>query len=132
MWRAEQLLWSWLANAVALGVCVAVMDRVSVDGAGSLITAALLFGILNTFLKPLVKLITLPLAVITLRIAWFFVAMLMLWLTSVIVDGFDIHGFRGLFWATIVIWVVNLVLDLVPGPWRGSRRERQSLIRRES
>jgi putative membrane protein len=132
MWRAEQLLWSWLANAVALGVCVAVMDRVSVDGAGSLITAALLFGILNTFLKPLVKLITLPLAVITLRIAWFFVAMLMLWLTSIIVDGFDIHGFRGLFWATIVIWVVNLVLDLVPGPWRGSRRERQSLIRRES
>lgn len=123
MWRVEQLLWSWLANAVALGVCVAFMDRVSVDGAGSLITAALLFGILNTFLKPLVKFITLPLAVITLRIAWFFVAMLMLWLTTLIVGGFDVHGFRGFFWATIVIWVVNLVLDLVPGPWRGTRRD---------
>jgi uncharacterized membrane protein YvlD (DUF360 family) len=49
--------------------------------------------------------------------------MLMLWLTDLLVGGFDIHGLSALFWATIVVWIVNLVLDFVPGPWRGSRRD---------
>ena len=58
------------------------------DNAGALIWAALLFGILNTILKPFIRLLTLPLAVITLGLIWFGVAMLMLWLTAVLIDGF--------------------------------------------
>jgi putative membrane protein len=122
MWRPRELLFSLIANAAALAVAVAVLDKVEVDSFGDLVNAALVFGVLNTFLKPLVKLVTLPLAVITLRLVWFFVAALMLKLTAIIVDGFDIHGLRGLFWATLLVWVVNLVLDLAPGPWRGTRR----------
>jgi putative membrane protein len=123
MWRLRELLFSLIANAIALAVVVALLDKVEVDSVGDLINSALVFGFLNTFLKPLVKLVTLPLAVITLRLAWFFVAMLMLKLTAVIIDGFDIHGFRALFWATLIVWVVNLVLDLAPGPWRRTRRD---------
>ncbi len=123
VWRLRELLFSLIANAIALAVVVALLDKVEVDSVGDLINSALVFGVLNTFLKPLVKLVTLPLAVITLRLAWFFVAMLMLKLTAVIIDGFDIHGFRALFWATLIVWVVNLVLDLAPGPWRGTRRD---------
>jgi putative membrane protein len=123
MWRLRELLFSLIANAIALAVVVALLDKVEVDSVGNLINSALVFGFLNTFLKPLVKLVTLPLAVITLRLAWFFVAMLMLKLTAVIIDGFDIHGFRALFWATLIVWVVNLVLDLAPGPWRRTRRD---------
>ena len=89
---------------------------------GDLVLAALLFGILNTFLKPVLKLLTLPLAVITLRLIWFGVAMLMLLITAAIVDSFDIHGFWALVWATLIVWVVNLLLDLLPGPWRARRR----------
>jgi putative membrane protein len=106
-----------------LGVVVAVLSGVEVDSAGDLIKAALLFGILNTILKPFLRLLTLPLAFITLGLIWFGVAMLMLWLTDLLVSGFDIHGFRALFWATIVVWAVNIVLDFVPGPWRGTRRD---------
>ena len=123
MWRLRELLFSLIANAIALAVVVALLDKVEVDSVGDLINSALVFGFLNTFLKPLVKLVTLPLAVITLRLAWFFVAMLMLKLTALIIDGFEIHGFRALFWATLIVWVVNLVLDLAPGPWRGTRRD---------
>ena len=50
-------------------------------------------------------------------------AMLMLWVTDLLVSGFDIHGFRSLVYATIVVWAVNIVLDFVPGPWRGTRRD---------
>ena len=120
---AKQLTLSWIANAVVLGIVVAVLNGVTVDSAGDLIRAALLFGILNTILKPILRLLTLPLAFITLGLIWFGVAMLMLWLTDLLVSGFDIHNFRSLVYATIVVWAVNVVLDFVPGPWRGTRRD---------
>ncbi len=120
---AKQLTLSWIANAVVLAVVVAVLDGVTVDSAGDLIRAALLFGILNTILKPILRLLTLPLAFITLGLIWFGVAMLMLWLTDLLVSGFEINNFRSLVWATIVVWAVNVVLDFVPGPWRGTRRD---------
>ena len=120
---AKQLTLSWIANAVVLGVVVAVLDGVTVDNAGDLIRAALLFGILNTILKPVLRLLTLPLAFITLGLIWFGVAMVMLWLTSIFIDGFSIHGFWTYVWATVIVWVVNVVLDFVPGPWRDTRRD---------
>ena len=120
---ARSLFFSWAANAVALVVVIAVFDKVTIGSLGDLILAALLFGILNTVLKPVIKAITLPLAIITLRLAWFGVSMLMLILTAAIIDSFDIHGFWALVWATVVIWVVNLVLDIAPGPWKGTRRD---------
>jgi uncharacterized membrane protein YvlD (DUF360 family) len=57
--------------------------------------------------------VTLPLAIVTLGIAWFFVSLLMLWLTDLIIGGFDIDGFRNYVWATIIVWAVNVVLDVL-------------------
>ena len=79
-------------------------------------------------MKPILKLLTLPLAIVTLGIAWFFVAAFMLLITDAIVGGFDIDGFWTLVWATVIVWVVNLVLDLAPGPWRGTRRDRNLFL----
>ena len=66
---------------------------------------------------------TIALQFITLGLIWFGVSMLMLWLTDLFVSGFEIHGFMSLVWATIIVWAVNVVLDFVPGPWRGTRRD---------
>jgi putative membrane protein len=110
------LLASWLANAIVLGVTAWLLNGVSVNGSGwTLIWAALVFGILNTILKPILKFITFPLAVFTLGIAWFFVSMLMLWLTQLIVGGFDISGFWTYVWATLIVWIVNVALDALFG-----------------
>jgi putative membrane protein len=117
MTLTQRLLVSWLANAVMLAVADLVLTKVTVSSAGNLILAAALFGILNTFLKPIARLLTLPLAIVTLGIAWFFVSMLMLYLTQAIVSGFSIHGFWTLVWATIIVWVVDLVLDIAMGSW---------------
>jgi putative membrane protein len=113
---------SWAANALILAVLALVMGPVTFGGVGDLLTAAALFGILNTFLKPILRLLTLPLAVITLGVIWFFVSMLMLAITSWVVNGFEIDGFWALVWSTIVVWILNLVLDWF-GPWRGTRRD---------
>jgi putative membrane protein len=118
------LLASWAANAVALGVTSWILSGVSVnDSFWTLVWASLVFGILNTILKPILKLVTLPLAVITLGIAWFFVSLLMLWLTDLIIGAFDIKGFWNYVWATIIVWAVNLVIDLV---FRGEGRHLES------
>jgi putative membrane protein len=108
------LLVSWAANAVVLGITAWILAGVSVNGSTSTtIWAALVFGILNTILKPILKLLTLPLALLTFGIAWFFVSMLMLWLTTLIVGKFTIDGFWNYVWATIIVWAVNVVLDVL-------------------
>jgi putative membrane protein len=108
------LLLSWLANVVALGVTTWILSGVTNDGSTwTLIWAALVFGILNTILKPILKFLTFPLALFTFGIAWFFVSMLMLWLTDLIIGDFDISGFWNYVWATIIVWAVNLVVDLL-------------------
>jgi putative membrane protein len=99
-------------NAAVLGLMGWVLSGVTFHGSTwTVIFAAAVFGVLNTILKPILKLITLPLALLTLGIAWFLVSMLMLWLTVLIVSKFDIDGFWNYVWATIIIWVLNMIVD---------------------
>ncbi len=120
---------SWLTNALVLGVVVALLSGVTVSSAGALLIAAAVFGVLNTLLKPLLRLVTLPLAILTFGIAWFFVSLLMLLLTRGIVSGFHVHGFWTLVEATLIVWAVNLVLDLTPGPWQITGKRRRMNLR---
>ena len=106
------ILVSWVSNAVALGFAGLVLTGVTFHHSfWTLILAAAVFGVFNTILKPILKLLTLPFAIITLGIAWFFVSMLMLWLTDLIVGKFSIHGFWNYVWATLIVWAANLVVD---------------------
>jgi putative membrane protein len=123
---------SWGTNALVLAIVAGLLAGVTVSSVGALIVAAAVFGVLNTMLKPLMRLVTLPLAILTLGIAWFFVSLLMLVLTNDIVDGFHIRGFWSFVEATLIVWLVNLGLDFTPGPWQvtGHRRRRSEIRRR--
>jgi putative membrane protein len=116
---------SWLTNSLILGLVALALADVQVEDAPSLLLAAAVFGVLNTVVKPVLRFVTLPLAILTLGVAWFFVSLLMLVITDAIVSGFDIHGFWTLVAATLIVWAVNLVLDLTPGPWQITGRRRQ-------
>jgi len=129
---AARLGISWLTNALVLAIVAWLLSDVTVKNFGSLLVAAAVFGVLNTLLKPLLRLVTLPLAVLTLGIAWFFVSMLMLDITDAIVGGFHISGFWTLVAAALIVWLVNLALDFTPGPWqvagrRGRRQRRRGI-----
>jgi putative membrane protein len=107
-----RILVGWAVDAAALALAAWIFTGISVGGsAGTLIFAALVYGILATFVKPLLKLLTLPLAILTLGIAWFFVAMFILWLTDLIVSGMHIDGFWDLVGGTIVVWAVGVIAD---------------------
>lgn len=121
---------SWLTNALVLLVVTVLLTGVTASGVGAVLVAAAVFGVLNTILKPLLRLVTLPLAIFTLGIAWFFVSMLMLVITKALVSGFDISGFWTLVGATLIVWVVNVLLDFTPGPWQVTGKRRRRNLRR--
>jgi putative membrane protein len=118
----------WLTNAILLWAVVALLAHASTRNVGTLLLAAAIYGVLNTVLKPILRLVTLPLAIVSFGVVWFFVSLLMLLLTKDLVSGFHIHGFWTYVAAGLIIWAVNLALDLTPGPWQltGKRRRRQA------
>lgn len=119
MWIASTLMLrrfvvTWFFNIVALWVAAELIDGIGYSGnEWVVVLAALVFSLVNIFVKPLVILLTLPLVILTLGLALFFVNLLMLYLTSWIVDDFKVESFGAAILATIIVWVVNTVLEAV-------------------
>ena len=110
-----RLIALWACNVAALFVADALIDGISFDDAWKVVIAGAVFGIVNFIVKPIVTLLSLPVIVLTLGIALFFVNLLMLALTALLVSGFDIDGFWAAVGGTIVVWAVNAILSAVFG-----------------
>src|SRR5580765_7494092 len=104
----QRIAIGWAIDSLALAAAAFIFSGVY-GSAAAVIGAALVFGLLSSFVKPVLKFLTFPLALLTFGIAWFFVALFILWLTSAIVSGFHIDGFWTLVGATIVVWLVGAV-----------------------
>src|SRR5436190_12232124 len=102
----QRLATGWAIDSLALAVAAWIFSDVY-GSAAAVVGAALVFGLLSSFVKPVLKFLTFPLALLTFGIAWFFVALFILWLTSAIVSGFHIDGFWTLVGATVVVWLVG-------------------------
>ena len=119
---AVRLVLAWVVDAVALALVAWIFSGVSVGGsAGTLLLAAIVFGLLSSFMKPVLKVVTFPLALVTLGAAWYGVAMFVLWLTSAIVGGFVVAGFWTLVGATFVVWAVGAAADRALFPKKNRR-----------
>lgn len=114
-------------NLAALWVASEVLDDVSYGGSfGVLVLAAAVFTVANWIVKPVVTVLALPLIILTLGVAYFFVNALMLVVTGWVVDDFDVGGFWTVVGATIVVWLVNMVISAAVGDMRRSRERRRS------
>ena len=106
-------------NALALWIANALWDSVSIHGFWAYFIGALVLGIANAVLKPILAILTLPLIVLTLGIAYFAINVAMLALAEWIAPNFSIDGFWTYVGATIVVWLVNVsvgwLLDRVRG-----------------
>jgi putative membrane protein len=106
-----ELLARLVGNLAALWVASEIFDEMTYgDSFWVLLLAALVFTIVNWVVKPIVAILSIPFIIVTLGIAYFFVNVLMLLLTSVIVPDFAVGGFWTYVGATIIIWLVNLVI----------------------
>ena len=109
-----------LVTAVALWVAVALVPGIEYQGGiGGLLGVALVFGIVNAVVRPILVVLTCPLVLLTLGLFLFVLNALMLWLTSALAGALGIHFTVSGFWAAllggIVIGLVSTVLNVFVG-----------------
>ena len=107
-----------LVNAAALWVATQVVPGVSYAGGPvPMLGVALVFGVLNASLRPLAKILTFPLIIVTLGIFALVINGLMLWLTSSLSSalglGFHVSGFWAAFWGGLVVSLVSMILSML-------------------
>ena len=107
-----------LVNAAALWVATRLVPGVSFTGGWlPLLAVALVFGVLNAFIRPVTKLLTCPLILLTLGLFSFVVNGLMLWLTSALSGaldlGFHVTGFWAAFLGALVVSLVSTILSML-------------------
>jgi putative membrane protein len=124
----KYLLIRLLVSAVALGVATWVVSGITLGPgsvwkkAGTLIVVALIFGVINAILKPLIKVVGCAFYVLTLGLIALVVNGLLLWLTSVVAGHlnvpFHVNGFWAGLWGAIIVgivsWLLNLFVDSRP------------------
>ena len=121
------IIWRLLINAAALWAATRITPGISFDGDWrTLLVVALIFGVLNVSVRPLLWFMTLPLLIVTLGLFTFVLNALMLWLTGVVSEwlglGFHVAGFGAAFLGALVVSVVSFMLSLFVGANRRERR----------
>ena len=99
-------------NALALWVANAIWDSVSIHGFWAYFIGAVVLGIANAVIKPILAILTLPLIVLTLGIFYLFINILMVLLAEWIAPNFSIDGFWTYVGVVFIIWLVNWVASL--------------------
>lgn len=111
-----RLLLNWLLSALVLLMVAYVVPGFHLSGLGAALWAVIVIGFVNATLGLFLKLITLPLTVLTLGIFWFIINALMLELASAFVPGFHITSFGAAFLGAIVLMLVNMLIKWLVRP----------------
>lgn len=111
--QALQFLVKWLTNIIALFVVINIVPGVSASSSQALIVAALIIGLLNAFLRPVLILMTLPFTIATLGLFTLIINGLMFYLASKFVIGFNVLGFWSAFWAALLFSIISFILNLI-------------------
>ena len=122
----RKLLFRWVINAVAVYVAIKVVSGITVEGGWTVyFWVALILGLVNAVIAPVIKTLTCPLILLTLGLFTLVVNGLMLWLTSVIAGGlgigFYVEDFLAALLGALVISVVSFVLSVLTGVNREER-----------
>jgi putative membrane protein len=123
-----QILIRLLINAGALWAATRVVSGISFTGDWRLLfVVALVFGVLNAAVRPVLWLMTLPLLLLTLGLFTFVLNAAMLWLTGAVSEafglGFHVEGFRAAFLGALVVSIVSFMLSLFVSSTRHGERE---------
>jgi putative membrane protein len=115
-----QFILRLLATAAALYVAVALVPGIVYDGGiAGLLGVALVFGVVNAFIRPILQVLTCPLVVLTLGLFVFILNAFLLWLTAQLAQAlgiqFDVIGFWSAFVGAILIAIVSTALNLFVG-----------------
>jgi len=106
-----RLLITWLINAVALMALPFLMSSVVVTNFTTALIAALVLGLVNTLIRPLLVILTLPVTVLSLGLFILVINALLFWMVSQFIDGFQVAGFWSAFIAAILYSIISWALS---------------------
>ena len=106
-----RLLLVWLINAIALLALPYLLPSITVDSLPTALIAALILGLVNTFIRPLLILLTLPATLLTLGLFIFVINGLLFWFVGSFVQGFQVAGFWSAFFGAIVYSIISWALS---------------------
>lgn len=108
-----RLLLIWLINTIALFTLPWLTDSVQIDSFSTALVAALVLALVNTLIRPILLLLTLPVTVLTLGLFIFVINGLMFWAVSDLVSGFQVAGFGsailGAFLYSVISWALSAI-----------------------
>lgn len=107
-----KLLLRLVISTLAVLVAANLVPGVEVNGTVTAIIVAIVLGILNTFLKPVLQILALPITIITLGLFYFVVNVFIIYLASYLVEGFYINGFISALLFGLVVSVVSAILGM--------------------
>jgi len=85
------------------------ISEVTLESTETLFYAGITIGIINFFIRPIIKLITFPLRLLTLGLFTFFINIGIVWFTKALFEGVEIEGFIALLYTTIIIWIMEFI-----------------------
>ncbi len=106
-----KLIVKWLLSASALLLVAYIYSGVVITSFGAAMLAALVIGLLNTFVRPILVLLTLPVTVVTLGLFLFIINALMFWAASGILDGFQVQGFVAALVGSLIYTLIGVVIE---------------------
>lgn len=112
----------WLIHGLSLVVVVNIISGIRVDNWQTMAIAALVLGLLNAFLRPVLLLFTLPINVLTLGLFTLFINAGLFSLASWLVRGFSVAGFWNAFFGALVFSITSGLLNLIFNPDRDDKR----------
>ena len=106
-----KLIAKWLLSAAALLAVAYLYSGVQIQSYSSALIAALVIGLLNSVLRPILVILTLPVTVVTLGLFLFVINALMFWAAASLLAGFNVSGFGAALIGSLIYSVLSIVID---------------------
>lgn len=107
------LLLKWLLMTLSVGIAAYLLPGITVSGFFSALLVALFLGIINTLVRPLLILITLPITILTLGLFTFVINAVLVLLASRVIHGFEVRGFWTAMLFSIVLSIIQYILNRI-------------------
>ena len=109
----------WLINAVGLLIVSKTMESIEIDSILTAVVAAAVIGIINTFLRPILIILTLPISILTLGLFTLVINGLIFYFVGNIVEGFQVTGFFAAFLGALILSIINILATFLIGMGKG-------------
>lgn len=105
------LILTWVINALALLIITYLVPSIHIKSFGTALIIAIVLGLINKVIRPVLILLTLPVTVVTLGLFILFVNALCFWFASSLLKGFEVSGFWSAFFGSILYSIVSWLLS---------------------